>query len=455
MSARILVVDDNMANRRLLHAKLEARYFEVILAENGQQALDIAYKQAPDLILLDVMMPGMDGYEVCKHLKANPKTAFIPVIMVTALSQQEHRLKGLKAGADDFVTKPFDDFNLLTRINALLRYNAVASELRQRESSGASSSGIENDIELSEMERPSRVVVVDQNERRAKRIKGYLLGAGHRTASLQDSSGELTGRGIDVMVLPLDQQGFDPLRLCAQFKMMERTRAVAILIVCDETNRDQAMRALELGASDIIQAPVDREELLARVQTQTKRTRYIEILRRRVDRGIELSIIDPLTGLYNRRYMMNQLNQFLNRSAQGGNDPVSIAAFDIDHFKLVNDTYGHDAGDVVLEEFARRLKENVRPGDIVCRQGGEEFMVIMPGTRGDMACFAAERIRRSIADAPFIVPDAGLSLDITVSAGVAPEEGKNRSAEALLKRADDALYKAKNAGRNRVESMAA
>jgi len=244
------------------------------------------------------------------------------------------------------------------------------------------------------------------------------------------------------MILPLDQQGFDPLRLCAQFKMMERTRAVAILIVCDETNRDKAMRALELGASDIIHAPVDREELLARVQTQTRRTRYIEILRRRVD-------------LYNRRYMMSQLNQFLNRSAQGSNDPVSIAAFDIDHFKAVNDTHGHDAGDVVLEEFARRLKENVRPGDIVCRQGGEEFMVIMPSTRGDMACFAAERIRRSIADAPFKVADAGLSLDITVSAGVATEEAQSRSTEAFLKRADGALYKAKNAGRNRVESMAA
>lgn len=454
MSARILVVDDNLANRRLLQAKLEARYFEVILAENGQQALDLAGEKLPDIVLLDVMMPGMDGYEVCERLKADPRTAFIPVVMVTALSQQEHRLKGLKSGADDFVTKPFDDFSLMTRINTLLRYNSVAGELRQRESSGATISGFESDVEAHEMERPARVVVVDQNERRAKRIKSYLLQAGHQTASLQDSAGELSGRGIDVMVLPLDQKGFDPLRLCAQFKMVERTRAVAILIVCDETNRDKAMKALELGASDVINAPIDREELLARVLTQTRRTRYIEILRRRVDRGIELSIIDPLTGLYNRRYMMSQLNQLLNRSAQG-DSPLSIAAFDIDHFKAVNDTYGHDSGDVVLEEFARRLQENVRPMDIVCRQGGEEFLVIMPGTRGDMACYAAERIRRSVAGAPFKVADAGLSLDITVSAGVATEDGPGKTSEEMLKRADGALYKAKHAGRNRVESVAA
>lgn len=454
MSARILVVDDNLANRRLLQARLEAKYFEVVLAENGQQALDMVAKQMPDIILLDVMMPGMDGYEVCERLKSDPKTAFIPIVMVTALSQQEHRLKGLTCGADDFVTKPFDDFNLMTRINALLRYNSVASELRQRESSGANIGGFESDVEANEMERASRVVVVDQNERRAARIKADLRQAGHQAVTLQDTGGDLTSRGIDVMILPLDQQGFDPLRLCAQFKMAERTRTVAILIVCDESNRDQAMRALELGASDVINAPIDRQEMLARVQTQTRRTRYIEILRRRVDRGIELSIIDPLTGLYNRRYMMNQLNQLLNRSAHSDN-PVSIAAFDIDHFKAVNDTYGHDAGDVVLEEFARRLKENVRPMDIVCRQGGEEFMVIMPETRGDMACFAAERIRRSIAEAPFKVSASHLSLNVTVSAGVATEEARSRTTDELLKRADEALYKAKDSGRNRVESVAA
>ena len=454
MSARILVVDDNLANRRLLQAKLEARYFQVLLAESGQKALDVADAELPDIILLDVMMPGMDGYEVCERLKASPRTAFIPVVMVTALSQQEHRLKGLQAGADDFVTKPFDDFSLMTRINALLRYNAVASELRQRESSASYSYGGDVDHELEEMEAPARVIVVDQNERRADRIKGHLRSAGHITGSLQDSANDLSGRGIDVMVLPLDQQDFDPLRLCAQFKMADKTRAVAILIICDETNRDMAMKAMELGASDIINAPVDREELLARVLTQTRRTRYIEILRRRVDRGMELSILDPLTGLYNRRYLMNQLQQLLNRSAQG-DAPVSIIAFDIDHFKAVNDTHGHDVGDKVIQEFARRLQENVRPMDIVCRQGGEEFLVIMPGTPGDLACSAAERMRRSIAGAPFTMLQPDLSLSITASAGVATEETNNEFPDELLKRADAALYHAKRSGRNRVESVAA
>ncbi|MEO9968958.1 MAG: PleD family two-component system response regulator [Hyphomonadaceae bacterium] len=452
MSGRILVVDDILANRRLLQAKLEARYFEVIMAADGPSALKMAAEHSPDVILLDVMMPGMDGYEVCRRLKANPDTAFIPVVMVTALNQQENRLEGLKAGADDFMTKPFNDFGLMTRIGALMRYHAVATELRQRDGAGAQM-GCETEAETETMGRPSRVVVVDENTRRARRISEHLRGAGHITASLQDMGNDVHSRGIDVLILALDQQGFDPLRLCAQFKIGERTRSVAMLLICDETNQDLAMKALELGASDIIMSPVDRQELLARVGTQTRRTRYIELLRRRVDRGIELSIIDPLTGLYNRRYMMNQLTQLASRSAVDSGS-VSVAAFDIDHFKAVNDTHGHDAGDVILKDFAERLRENVRPMDIVCRQGGEEFLVIMPDVTGDLACMAAERIRCAVAGRPFSVC-GDLALDITVSAGVATNEGRSADTQLLLRQADEALYAAKKSGRNRVMSLAA
>lgn len=452
MSARILVVDDILANRRLLQAKLEARYFHVIMAENGETALRLAREESPDIILLDIMMPGMDGYEVARQLKADPQTAHIPIVMVTALSQQEHRLKGLNAGADDFIIKPFDDFALLSRINALMRYNAVAGELRQREAR-AGHAVIDTESDFGEMSQPPRVIVVDNNPRSANRLTEYLRSAGHTVTSLLEGASP-SADGLDVMILSLDRQGFDPLRLCAQFKMGERTRAVAIIVVCEELTRQDAMRALDLGASDIIEAPVDREELIARVTTQTRRTRYIEIMRRRVDRGIELSIIDPLTGLYNRRYMMDQIRQLIQRSAHG-DQPVSLVALDIDHFKSVNDTHGHTVGDLVLQEFARRLKDNVRPMDIVCRPGGEEFLVIMPDTPGDLACIVAERIRGSIAGSTFDIAETGTQLRVTVSAGVATDQSGANTADDVLRRADNALYKAKDAGRNRVESVAA
>ncbi|MEL7128965.1 MAG: PleD family two-component system response regulator, partial [Pseudomonadota bacterium] len=453
MSARILVVDDIQANRRLLQAKLEARYFQVFMASSGPEALQSVKENTPDIVLLDINMPGMDGYEVARRLKEDPSTAFIPIVMVTALSQQEDRLKGLQAGADDFITKPFDDFSLMSRINALLRYNSVAGELRQREATAADS-GLDAVAEAAEMARPSRVVIVDSNQRTADRMATYLRKAGHAVTTLQESGGKIASGGIDVMVLSLARQTFDPLKICAQFQMGERTRSIAILVVCDDTTRDKAVQALELGASDIIDGPVDKQELLARVLTQTRRTRYIEILRRRVDRGIELSIIDPLTGLYNRRYMMNQITQLMQRSAIAGVSD-SVVALDIDHFKSVNDTYGHDVGDRVLQEFARRLRENVRPMDIVCRHGGEEFIVIMPETAGDLACVVAERIRRSVAGAPFDLLTNGETLDVTVSAGVASADSGRGSVDDLLRRADDALYLAKKSGRNRVESIAA
>ena len=204
----------------------------------------------------------------------------------------------------------------------------------------------------------------------------------------------------------------------------------------------------------MIFAPIENQELLARVRTQARRTRYIEMLRDRVDRGLELSVIDQLTGLYNRRYMNNQLEQLMQRSLMGGR-PVSVLMADIDHFKAVNDTYGHDAGDEVLQEMAKRLKTNSRVMDVVCRPGGEEFMVIMPDTPGDLACAAAERIRRSVAAEPFVVSGGAREISITLSAGVSTIRGASDTIADLIKRADTALYQAKAAGRNRVESIAA
>tara|TARA_R110000787_G_scaffold25398_14_gene71582 strand:- start:6466 stop:7833 length:1368 start_codon:yes stop_codon:yes gene_type:complete len=455
MSARILVVDDIEANRRLLQAKLEAQYFTVMHAENGQQALDIARAELPEIILLDVMMPGMDGFETCLQLKADPRTSFIPVVMVTALSDSEDRIRGLDVGAEDFLTKPVDDFALMSRMGALMRYNAVASELRQRQASGLKAGSVDL-ISEEELSRPARVFIVDDNPRTSLRMANMLRDAGHVATTLIEAGdmSNLAEQGVDIMILSLSSQSFDPLKLCAHFKMTEATRAISIILVCDQSERAKAGKGLDIGASDVIISPVDRQELMARVRTQTRRSRYIDLLRKRVDRGLELSVIDQLTGLYNRRYMVSQLQQLMHRSVMGGK-PVSVVMCDIDHFKSVNDTYGHDVGDEVLVEVANRLRENVRPMDVVCRPGGEEFLVIMPDTPGDLACAAGERIRRAIASQSFEVSGGRREISITLSAGVSTIAGEHDTMADLTKRADTALYQAKSAGRNRVESLAA
>ncbi|PKP82345.1 MAG: PleD family two-component system response regulator [Alphaproteobacteria bacterium HGW-Alphaproteobacteria-18] len=455
MTARILVVDDIEANRRLLQAKLEAQYHTVLMAENGAQALEIAQREHPEIILLDVMMPGMDGYEVCERLKADPATSYIPVVMVTALSEMEDRVKGLAAGAEDFLTKPVDDFLLNSRITALMRYNTVASELRQREASGIRSGAME-ELNRDEIDRPSRIFIVDDDARSSGRLANLLRAQGHKATTLMEAGdmGDLAAERVDVLILSLFARSFDPLKMIAHFKMNPVTRAISVILICDPHDRAIALKGLEIGASDMITIPIDRQELAARIRTQTRRTRYIDILRQRVDRGLELSVIDQLTGLHNRRYMNGQLEQFMQRAVRG-NEPLSLMMTDIDHFKAVNDTHGHQAGDDVLREIGKRLRANVRPTDVVCRTGGEEFVVLMPNTPGDLACAAAERIRKAVAAEEFPALGGTLSLRITVSAGVSTLQGAGDTGDDLMHRADTALYQAKTGGRNRVESIAA
>ncbi len=455
MTARILVVDDILANRRLMKAKLEANYNTVFLAENGPEALKAAIEQSPQIILLDVMMPGMDGYEVCERLKNDDRTRHIPVVMLTALSDSEDRVRGLEAGADDFLSKPVDDFALTARLDALMRYNMVAHELRQREAT-SQQGAVLTDEERTELGRTANILVIDSDERAAGRLAKSLRDVGHYVVTWQEGQGEPQAavRNVDVILLALSNQSHDALRLCAHLKTMDTPGDVSIIVTFDDYDRAAATQALSLGAGDLVINPVNYQELHARVKTQLRRTRYIEIMRRRVDRGLELSVIDQLTGLYNRRYMLTHLKQWMQRAAIGGT-PLSVVAFDVDHFKRVNDQHGHEAGDYVLRDFAERIRMNVRPKDVVCRPGGEEFLVIMPETPGDLACIGAERIRHAIADKMFEVERADAELEITVSAGVATCSGEDDTVADLLHRADQALYRAKQLGRNRTESMAA
>lgn len=455
MSARILVVDDLEANRRLLEALLTADYYDVLMASRGEEAVQLAKREKPDLILLDVMMPGgIDGYEACRRLKAMPETRHIPVVILTTLDDRDNRVRGLQAGAEEFLTKPIDDIQLMARVKSLLTLKVVTDELRDREANGRRLGVISDDSRPDALDQhrvfAGNVLVVDDNATQIKRIQ-TALGVEHRVSVL---GGETGAGSPDLAVVSVHAKNFDGFRVIARMRSGEATRHLPILAIVDPDDRGRALRALELGAHDIILRPIDEEEIIARARTLMRRKRYMDALRQRLDQSLELAITDQLTGLYNRRYLETQLAPLVQR-AQCGGDPVSIMAIDIDHFKRCNDTFGHDIGDAVLREFAARLASNTRPSDSACRQGGEEFIVVMPRTTGDIACLAAERLRRSIAASGFIIPGLAHALEITVSIGVASSEGIDDAPETLLKRADEALYEAKRSGRNRVIGRAA
>lgn len=456
MTARILVVDDVLPNIKLLEARLTAEYFDVMTATNGPEALSICAEGLADIVLLDVMMPGMDGFEVCRRLKSDPKTAHLPVIMVTALDQPSDRVKGLDAGADDFLTKPVDEIALIARVRSLSRLKVMLDELRTRADTSASL-GILSPAGPAAMDKGvgGRIMVVDDRASSAERLMASL-GSEH-TVELQTDCQEALFRGaeggIDLFVISLGLKDYDGLRLCSQLRSLERTRNLPLLMVADLEDRARVLRGLDLGVNDYLMRPIDRNELLARVRTQLRRKRYADALRDNVQASIEMAVVDTLTGLNNRRYLETHLPAMVSKSTSRGR-ALSLMVLDIDHFKKVNDTYGHDAGDDVLRGFSQRVKRVIRQADLMCRLGGEEFIVAMPDTPIEIAEKVAERVRAAVQGDKFAIDGGDRSIPVTVSIGLAVTQGDN-AIDGLFKRADKALYRSKNEGRNRVTAEAA
>jgi two-component system, cell cycle response regulator len=448
MSGRVLVVDDVEINVKLLEAKLSSEYFEVLTARSGRAALEIAAAELPDVILLDVMMPRMDGFEVCRRLKANRRTADLPVVMVTALSDAANRLRGLEAGADDFLTKPVSDIALFARVRSLVRLKRMMEEWRLRDEicgrfGGAPSTAIEDG-------EPARILIVEEDPFAAVKI-AETLAVAHRV-TLAASAGEAQARldaDTELVIASLTIPGGDALRLVTQWRGGEPFRQLPILLIAADCDLPRLAKGLDLGANDYLVRPVDRNELLARTGIQIRRKRLQDRLNENYRRSLSLALTDELTGLYNRRYLCAHLDELFARASQDGTG-AALLLFDIDHFKRVNDTYGHAAGDEVLRELAARAVGTVRSVDLVARFGGEEFAVVMPETDPAVAAAVAERLRLAIAREPFALRSSGERMSITVSIGAAAMLARGDGREHLFKRADEALYEAKRTGRNRV-----
>ncbi len=451
MPARVLVVDDILPNVKVLEAKLTAEYFDVATAMSGREALDLMEQEAPDIVLLDVMMPEMDGVEVCRTMKADPKLAHVPVVMVTALSEPSDRVRGLEAGADDFLTKPVNDIALFARVRSLVRLKMMMDEFRLREQTSSEFGVFGDDEENLKFDTAgAKVLVVDDSVADGRVIDTTLSGEYDVTVIADPNQAIDAGRGenFDLIIVSLLLRDTDGLRLCSSLRTIEETRQASILVLIEENQTEQLVKALDIGVNDYLAKPIDRNELMARALTQVQRKRYQDRLRDNYQMSMAMAVTDGLTGLHNRRYMESHLGNLVRRAVEGGR-PVAIVILDIDLFKNVNDTYGHDVGDEVLKQFSVRIQQNVRGIDLAARYGGEEFIIVMPDTDLAVAQAVAERLRKFIADEPFTVSTDDGQLDVTVSLGVTAS-GPGDTPESMIKRSDDALYRAKHDGRNRV-----
>ena len=452
MSARVLVVDDVPANVKLLQGRLRAEYFEVMTANSGEEALAVANMTVPDIVLLDVMMPGMDGLEVCRRLKGDLRTQHIPVILITSLESPADRVQGLEAGADDFLTKPIDDVALLARVRSLVRLKMITDELRSRAATGERM-GIVEPLLFADVDVDSRarILLIDDRPYSVERLK-TVISDSHDIEIVTDPDQALPRAAsgeFDMAIVSLSLSGADGLRLCSHLRSEKETRTLPILVLSEPEDSKRLARALDIGVNDYLVRPIERNELLARVRTQLRYRRYAEQLRADVERSMKLAVTDSLTGLHNRRYMESHLTTHID-NAVDANKNLSILLFDLDYFKSVNDTHGHEAGDIVLRRIGEIVAGNIRGSDLGCRYGGEEFVVIMPGRSLKTARDIADRLRSVVEATDFRAPDAAEPLKITISVGIAALQTPDDTPLSLLRRADRALYSAKEGGRNQV-----
>lgn len=454
MSAKILVVDDLLPNRRLLEAKLKGEYYEVETAESGAEAIEKALESPPDVILLDVMMPEMDGFEACRRLKADSKTADIPVVMVTALSDIEDRIEGLNSGADDFLTKPINDLALFARIRSLVRLKSMVDELKLRNKTGqqlgsAGTNGSSLD-EFSEI-KGAKVLIIDdapvqaqQIENKLKEVEVNVMIVPEPAEAVRISdSGE-----FDLIIVSTQLDGDDGIHLCTHLRSQDSTRNTPLLIIIEDDDHDLLVKALDMGINDYLMTPIDSNEVIARTRIQIRRKRFQDALHLCQEQSLEMAVKDGLTGLFNRRYLDTHMPSLVENALKTSK-PLAMMMIDMDHFKLVNDNYGHQSGDEILKSLSERILKAVRPTDLVARYGGEEFAIIMPNTNLTNAAMVAERIRKIVENEDFDIPVEPGKINKTISIGISVLNIDDNVA-SLIARADKGLYHAKNTGRNKI-----
>ncbi len=455
MPGSILIVDDVASSRIVLKVKLTSAYYRTIQAGSGAAALQLVETETPDLILIDMRLPDMEGTALCQKLRALEATRNTPMILLTAQADTSAKVRALESGADDFLSKPLDEQTLLARVRSLLRARDAEAELALRETTERALGFAEAPVGFAP---PALIALVAARPELAMRWRAAITPhLSHRIVILTRSEALLETPGAavpDVFLIASDLvQPGDGLRLMSDLRSRAATRHSAVCFVLETAGSGLAVMALDLGANDLVAAPFCAKELALRLSTLIRRKQLGDRLRASLRDGLRLSVSDPLTGLYNRRYALPHLARIAARAQQTGRG-FAVMVLDLDRFKRVNDQWGHAAGDAVLVEVAARLRENLRAVDLLARMGGEEFLVAMPDTALPEAQAAAERLRRVVEHGPVPLPD-GAAVQITVSIGLAISDGRpgggcDPNVEALIVRADHALLGSKAEGRNQV-----
>lgn len=438
MVDRILVIDDVATSRIVSKMKLAAACYEPILAATAEEGIAAARASAPGIVLLEV---SAGGAELVRRLRADPRTRDIPVI-ATGPEDAALRIAMLRAGAEDYLPRPLDDALLLARIRALLRLRTAIEELAVP--------GLAEEAEG--FDGPAIIGIVAERADLAQRWQSALAqGSRHRPIIMSREEVLSEGRRPpDVYLVDGDLGGQGAgLRLLSDLRSRMATRGIPVCLVQPRYSAEGAAMAFDMGANDVVGGRFDPAELGLRLGALSRLKKRLDRRRASVEDGLRLALVDPLTGLHNRRFAMPQLEAMAERATSEVAD-MAVLVLDLDHFKSVNDRWGHAVGDAVLVEVARRLSSNLRPSNLIARIGGEEFLIALPDLQLAAARAVADRLCSVIQATPIRLPSGDL-LAVTISIGLATRGRRGfEPVSETVERADQALLAAKSAGRNQV-----
>jgi two-component system, cell cycle response regulator len=452
LKRRILIVDDDPLNVKLLASKLPEDQFEPITAFSGQEAMRKTLKNPPDLILLDIMMPEMNGYEVSHWLKTNPTTQDIPIILVTALDGADDKIKGFEAGADEFLNKPVNTIELLARINSLLRLRYYREQLLSRTLSEKGFSGGQTTPDPAEAIHPSgKILLVEDDEKDARMIQEYFAGESYQLETVNTGEAALDRiqkEGIDLVLLDVLLPGLNGFEVCQRIKGLHQTQDLQVVLITCLPDLENKIKGVEQGADDYLIKPINGRELKARIKVLIKKKHYIDQLRNNFERALNSAIYDGLTGLHNQTYFKKFLEMELKR-ADRQRYPLGLMIIDIDDFKKINDRFGHLSGDLIIKDLAQVIKKNTREVDLSARYGGDEFVVVLPYTDQNETVRIVERIQKAVARYRESEESLLQLESLTLSFGIAFFPYQGATMEELIRNADQSLYRSKQEGKNR------
>lgn len=451
--SKVVVVDDEPINVKLVSAMLKTEQLDILAAYDGKEALKLINNNKIDLILLDIMMPEMDGYEVTRIIKGNIDTKDLPIILITALNSEEDKKRGLDAGADEFITKPINKFEIISRVKSMLKLKQYRDQMRVRKQT-------EDPLSIPSLNRVSvrncaqSILLVEDNPKDAEIIKQMLTNEPYNL--IQVTTGEsaidaAVNEKIDLILLDLMLPGIDGYKVCQCLKTNSRIPNIQIVMITSLSDLESKVRGLEEGVDEFLVKPIDKRELRLRVNALLKKKAYLDDLRTHREKVLDLAIIDGLTKLYNQSYFKRYISMEVRR-AVAGQYMVGLIIGDLDNFKKYNDNLGHSFGDRILQEIAQIIKTHISELDFPVRYGGEEFAIVFPYADVKRVFSVAENIRKSIEQHVFKGADSDSSLgSITISIGIAfcPLDATN--ADDLIEKADFMMYRAKKLGKNKIQ----